>query len=170
MASGCWLYDRSGFCQHFSLGESYSSSSHPKAKHFGSSLCLWCPSTGTQSKWVQVNLWVGPLRGTPGTQILLHLTWPQSELVFTDRSCRDFSSWHWNPGWGSGVGLGCLTPQGALCIWDISWFLSPRMGVKPIWMSFYPSYQAQCSFFFISFVAGLLFIQIPESNNGSSVV
>ena len=71
----------------------------------------WCPSSchpgaGAQREWV----WVGEsVRGFPkknclGLQQPPPLT--QCLLVFATRSCRDLSSWHWNPGLGAWCGSG----------------------------------------------------------------
>ena len=50
----------------------------------------------------------------------------QSLMVFAARSCRDLSSWHWNPGLGPDVGLGLLAPK----IW-VPKFYPLNMGEVP---------------------------------------
>ena len=64
-----------------------------------------CPAAGAPGQWVWVSL-CGPF--TPG---YLCVTQPQSLLLFTARSYGDFSSQHWNPGFGSLV-WGCWSSGG----------------------------------------------------------
>ena len=72
----------------------------------------------------QVSLCMGRLRGIPGTlEASISHTQPQSPLVFTARSYRDFSSWHWNPGRGALMwGWSCDIPLE---------FYPPHISVKP---------------------------------------
>ena len=93
-------------------------------------ICPWCPSAGTQRKWVQVSPCVGPLRGTPRTPVTLCLTHLQSKLVFTARSYGDFFAWPWNPGLGGWCGVTSVSSGGDLCIQDIPPnFYLPHVGV-----------------------------------------
>ena len=102
-------------------------------------------------------------RNCLGLQKFLPLN--QSPLVFAARSYRDFSSWHWNPGWGAWSGAG--TP----CSWDIPpEFLSTTCGcgTSPFCISTQPTSLDGCSFLdvvtTISVVVRLPFNSISDSS------
>ena len=72
-------------------------------------VCLWClssccPSAEAQREWVWVSFSVHPLRGTAWNSSNLHIPQPQSLLLFTPRSYRDFclEPWTGEPSVGSG--------------------------------------------------------------------
>ena len=122
-------------------------------------ICPWhllscCPSAGVQSEWVWVHLWASDFRGKPGTPEVLCLTQPQSPLVFTTWSYGDFSSQHWNLGWGCpghAFQWGSLQPSYPSCFNHHMWVCG-----QPI-LCLHPSYQSWHGFFCISFVTELLF-------------
>lgn len=72
---------------------------------------------------------VGPLREMSANPAALHLTEPQSLLVFTTRNCGDLSSQYWYPG----VELGPHAPPGVLPQLDIPPDSQlPHAGVGPV--------------------------------------
>ena len=104
-----------------------------------------CPSAGAQREWDRVSPSIALLREQPDTPEALHLTQPQSLLVFKARRYWDFSSWHWNSGLGAwhGAGIPCSTAQiyflfftHHIWVWDQSV------------LCLYPSYQFCCGFLY----------------------
>ena len=113
-ALGNGLIKGTGLCQHFCLGEScppalalMPDTSVPPCIFL---LLSCCYRAGAQREWVLVSLCGGPLRGTAWDSRSLHLTRPQSPLVFT-ADAMGTSPGSGALGWGPGVGLGPLAPQ-----------------------------------------------------------
>ena len=105
----------SGFCPHFHLGGSCSSSPRSEARECTSSLTSLMifkllPQHRSSEQWVcqRGNPCTGPSRGTPGTPARSPRTQPNSLLAFTARSFGDLSSWRWDP---SLLGGGLCSPD-----------------------------------------------------------
>ena len=145
MATACACSEKAqqrnnGFCQHLCLGQVAPSRHCPEAwqsvppqyvsgdfQATSAELMLRTSESVSQSM-------CGPFKRNPGTPTVLHLTQPQSSLVFTAVSYEDFSSWHWSTRLGEpGVGLSdCLLLRGDLCSYDIPPdFYLPHLSMRP---------------------------------------
>ena len=123
---------------------------------------LWAAAQCWSSEQLSLSVMksvVGPLRGRPGIPEALHLTQPQSWVVFTVRSYGDSVPHTGTLGWAVQHGAGTPCSSGRASAAKISFLIFNwhtwvrRLPILHLW----PAYQSQCGFFFICSVTGVLF-------------